>query len=65
MVITCAGGNNGLTGKFGLQFSLDRKQAGISLRLVVWNNFLKNAALTAIHAHISLWNGFEHLPEKY
>jgi hypothetical protein len=47
-------GNNGLT-----------KQAGISLRMVNCKYFLKNAALTAIHAHISLWNGFGHLPEKY
>ena len=27
---------------------------------VNWKYFLKNAALTAIHAHKSLWNGFEH-----
>jgi hypothetical protein len=25
--------------------------------MVNWKYFLKNAALTAIHAHISLWNG--------
>jgi hypothetical protein len=48
-----------------LQFSLDRKQAGINLRMVNRKYFLKNAALTAIHAHISLWNEFEHMPEKY
>jgi hypothetical protein len=41
------GGNNGLTEKFSLQFSLDRKQAGISLRMVNWKYFLKNAALIA------------------
>jgi hypothetical protein len=39
--------------KFWLQFSLDRKQAGINLRMVNWKYFLKNAVLTAIHAHIS------------
>jgi hypothetical protein len=46
--------------KFLLQFSLDRKQAGIYLRIVNWKYYLKNAALTSIHAYISLWNGFEH-----
>jgi hypothetical protein len=25
--------------------------------MVNWKYFLKNAALTAIHAHIRLWNG--------
>jgi hypothetical protein len=40
-----------------LQFSLDRKQAGINLCMVNWKYFLNNSALTAIHAHISLWNG--------
>jgi hypothetical protein len=30
-----------------------------------WKFFLKIAALTAIDAHINLWNGFGHLPEKY
>jgi hypothetical protein len=59
------GGNNVLMEKFWLQFSLDRKQAGINLRMVNWNYFLKNAALTAIHANISFLNGFGHLPEKY
>jgi hypothetical protein len=54
-----------LTGKFLLQFPLKRKQAGISLRMVSWKYFLKNAAIIAIHAHISLWNGFGHLPKKY
>jgi hypothetical protein len=38
-------------------FSLDRKQTGINLHIVNWKYFLKNSALTAIHAHISLWNG--------
>jgi hypothetical protein len=33
--------------------------------MVNWKYFLKNAAHTAIHAHISLWSGFGHLPEKY
>jgi hypothetical protein len=27
------------------------------MRMVSWKYFLKNATLTAIHAHISLWNG--------
>jgi hypothetical protein len=33
--------------------------------MVNWKYFVKNAALTATHAHISLGNGFAHLPEKY
>jgi hypothetical protein len=51
--------------KFLLQFFLERKQAGKNLRMANWKYFLKNATLTAIHAHICLWNGFGHLPEKY
>ena len=27
--------------------------------MVKWKYFLKNAALTAINAHISLWNGLD------
>ena len=48
-----------------IYFSLHRKQAGINLRKVNWNYFLENDELTAIHANISLWNGFGDLPEKY
>jgi hypothetical protein len=33
--------------------------------MVNWKYFLKKAALTAVHAHINLSNGFGHLPEKY
>jgi hypothetical protein len=51
--------------KSDLQFSLDRTQAGINLRMVNWRYFLKNASLKAILAHISLWNGFGHLLKKY
>jgi hypothetical protein len=44
--------------KFRLQFFIERKQAGKNLRMVInWKYYLKNAAITGIHAHISLWNG--------
>jgi hypothetical protein len=33
--------------------------------MVNWKYIVKNAAFTAIHAHISLWNGFGRLLEKY
>jgi hypothetical protein len=53
--------------RFLLQFFLERKQAGKNLAMVNfnWKYFLKYATLTAIHAHISLWNVFGHLPKKY
>jgi hypothetical protein len=51
--------------RFLLKFFLERKQAGKNLRMVKWKYFLKYATLTAIHAHISLWNAFGHLPKKY
>jgi nitric oxide reductase large subunit len=35
------------------------------LGMVNWKYFLKTTALTAIHAHICLWNVFGHLPKKY
>jgi hypothetical protein len=40
------------------------KTSAINFRMANWNYFLKIAALTAIDAHISLWNGFGHLPQK-